>query len=78
MATLLNMVHTNEEVLRVWTTCVNDQDEQHTLLLDVIEEWITLRGHSMANMELEKYKKKKAVTTQKKRSLRKELHRQTK
>lgn len=47
MAALHNVVHKNEEVLRIWDMCVNDAsdvDEQRSLLLDIIKEWTTLRG----------------------------------
>ena len=44
------------------------------LLNDIVKEWIKVRGHSMAKMEMEQHKRKKNETN-KKRSLRTELRR---
>lgn len=50
---------------------MDDNKEHISLLLDVIKEWVKLRGRSIASIEMEKHKKK--ATTKKKRSLRTEL-----
>lgn len=63
------------DVLRIWAICAIDietTDKQMSVLLDIVKEWTKLRGHSIASMELEKYKKTKSDLT-KKKSLRKDL-----
>lgn len=68
------------DVLSAWGECsidIDSNDKQNSVLIDIVKEWVKMRGHSIASMQMEKHKKKKATTTQKKRSLRKELERQT-
>ena len=45
------------------------------LLKSIVEEWTTLRGHSLCNRIIERYKVVSAEETKKKKSLRKELKR---
>ena len=65
-------------VLHAWADCsidIESSDKQNYILMEIIKEWVKLRGHSIASMEEEQHKKKKAASTKKKRSLRKELER---
>ena len=69
---LVDKVSEDSDILRVWEECVVDaQEGQISLLHSIIKDWITIRGHHMANSEMEKHKKRAAST--KKRGLRKEL-----
>uniref|UniRef100_A0A1X7TFE9 Uncharacterized protein n=1 Tax=Amphimedon queenslandica TaxID=400682 RepID=A0A1X7TFE9_AMPQE len=64
------------DILQVWGKCIIEYDDNETeiLLNDIVKEWIKVRGHSMAIMEMEQHKRKKNETS-KKRSLRTELRR---
>lgn len=73
MATLHEMAHKDPDILNIWTECTQEVHEQTSLLHDIIKEWTKLRGHSIANMEMEKYKKKKASTTKKRQAYEKNL-----
>lgn len=61
------MAGVDPDILNIWGECVLDSD--NNLLIEIAK----LRGHSIASMQMEKYKKEKATCTTKKRSLRKEL-----
>ena len=80
MKSLHEMACNNADVLRIWGVCAIDIDsteKQLSILLEIVKVWTKSRGHSIASMEIEKYKKKKLAGTRKKKSLRKELQRQT-
>ena len=77
MDSLQSSICEDDNVQRAWAVCVDTVDTQQPLLVDIVKEWINYRGHSIAKMELEKYKKKKSITIKKKRSLRKELQRKS-
>ena len=64
------------DIIRVWRECVLDieETEKTTLLLDIIKEWVKIRGHSIADMAMEQHKKKKSEIA-KKKALRVELRR---
>ena len=51
-----------------------EETEKTTLLLDIIKEWVKIRGHSIADMAMEQHKKKKSEIA-KKKALRVELRR---
>ena len=77
LETLHDLVCKDEDIVRIWSMCVQgigDTSMQQSLLLEIVKEWIKVRGNAIADMELEKHKKTK-VTTTKKKSLRKELKR---
>jgi hypothetical protein len=64
----------NRNILKVWGECsmsIEDNEHQMSLLYDIVREWTKLRGHSIANITMEKFKKGKT----KKKGLRKELKR---
>lgn len=66
-------------VSMAWADCgaiyFDDIDKQNSLLHEIVKMYTKMCGHSVASMEMEKFKKKKVDTT-KKRRLRKELRRQ--
>lgn len=77
---LCKMACEDLDILNIWAECVpevHSVEKLTVLLFELIKEWTKLRGHSIADMEMEKYKKKKDSATKKKRSLRNELKRKT-
>ena len=78
MDTLKFMACEDPDILSIWSHLEEIDDistdvattMQSSLLVDIIQEWIKIRGHSIASIEIEKYKKGKAIT---KKSLHKGL-----
>ena len=50
-----------------------EETEKTKLLLDILKEWVKIRGHSIADMAMEQHKKKREIA--KKKALRVELRR---
>jgi hypothetical protein len=70
---------TNPAILQSWAECMvnsNDVDMQSSLLEDTVKTWIKMRGHSQVDSIIELHKKKFAKVA-KKKSLQKELARQS-
>jgi hypothetical protein len=59
------MALSHVEILLIWEKCVGN-DIEVDLLSSIVHEWIKLRGHSLACMEMEQYKKDKAQSVKKK------------
>ena len=55
------------------STDIDDEQDSITLLRELIELWLTIRGHSIAGQWLEVYKNSQSKTTKKSKSLRKTL-----
>ena len=75
---LLRIACLDADILSVWSTCTVDIDDTaktELLLKNIIDEWITMRGHSIVSMITENHKKNKHDTN-KKKGLRTELKRQ--
>ena len=76
MDTLKYMACQDPDILSIWSHLEEIDDistdtfMQNSLLADIIQEWIIIRGHSIASIEMEKYKKEKGIS---KKSLRKGL-----
>lgn len=59
---------------------LNIEEESHSaeLLMNVIQQWIKIRGFAITSMWMEEYKRSAQETTKGKKSLRKELNKKTK
>jgi hypothetical protein len=70
----------NAQIMAALRPCVIDSDIGNVELLDLLYkitmEWTKTRGNAMVSIEIEKYKKKKSATTNKRKSLRKDLQQQ--
>lgn len=79
ISALTSVAIKDPDVQYIWSVLsdMDDEDDVHAqcLLKSIIEEWITLRGHSLRNHFMEEYKLLSLQTKAKKRSLRKELKR---
>ena len=70
------VVCTNEHVQFLWATISLDiscEQNSQTLLKEIVELWVTMRGHSMASMVVEAYKRQKAKSTKGAKGIRKQL-----
>ena len=75
---LVRLVCEDNDVLFYWSMLAVDIDtEDHAtqLLKEIVEFWLTIRGFSIAGQWMEVYKRNKALTTKKSKSLRKTLKR---
>ena len=61
----MQAIKSDEDVLFAWSMVTLDlsEDESCLLLTDVIELWITIRGHSIASRLIEDYKEALRLTT---------------
>ena len=58
----------NPDILNVWSECtmgIDNLEKSTKLLQEVVNTWITIRGHSIANMAMEQHKKEKNDTNKK-------------
>ena len=55
---LYTSAYRDPDIIRVWRECVLDieETEKTTLLLDIIKEWVKIRGHSIADMAMKQHK----------------------
>jgi hypothetical protein len=64
MASIFKMAISDTNTLGIWEHIVlHSECCQLSILSSIIQELVKLRGHSIANMEMEKYKRKKANAT---------------
>ena len=66
------------DVQHLWSTVAMDTSDDKELLVEMIEEWVNMRGHSIRSKMLDDYKKvKREKKKSGKKALRKELKRAT-
>lgn len=72
---LIQAVECDEDVRFAWSLVALDlsEDDSYQLFKDVIELWLTIRGHSIASQLTEMYKEALGVNTGKNLALRKQL-----
>lgn len=65
------------DVLRHWSICSIDlpSDKKEYVLQQIVQKWITVRGHSLASKFMEQYKEAKKTLQEK--GVREELKKQT-
>ena len=59
----------------MWSTVAIDTSDDKELLIEVIEEWVNMRRHSIRSKILNNYKQQKREKKSGKKALRKELKR---
>lgn len=78
---LFSVIVNDEDVQFQWSMLsLNIEEESHSaeLLMNVIQQWIKIRGFAITSMWMEEYKRSAQETTKGKKSLRKELNKKTK
>ena len=66
----------DEHLQFLWSTIAIDitkESDSNLLLQEIVDCWVTIRGHSMTSMVVEMYKKRKAVNTKGSKGIRKQL-----
>ena len=76
--TIAHKTAEDSDVQHLWSTVALDISDDE-LLTEIIEEWVTMRGHAIRSQTLESYKRQKKDKKKKsgKNALRKELKRST-
>ena len=69
-ASLTVVVASDSDIQFVWSVVTHTEDEDNQisqqLLTSILKEWVVLRGHSLCNEFMEKYKRLHAQTKEKK------------
>ena len=73
--TIAHTIAENTDVQHLWSTVAMDTSDDKELLVEMIEEWVNMRGHSIRSKTLNNYKQQKKEKKKKsgKKALRKEL-----
>ena len=73
---MIKEVVQSDDIQFYWIICFNIDDEQvcDTLLLMITELYLTMRGFAYASIWIERYKQEAKKTTQRSKSLRKDLY----
>ena len=76
---MIKMILSNEDVLFYWTNAIadfeiDDKEVYDVLLKMIVELYVTMRGFSYASMWMEKYKKSSKKSTQRSKSLHRDLY----
>ena len=76
VADIENAAYLDPDIMRIWRNCsahILSNEDSDELLCTIIQEWITMRGHSLANKFMEDYKTLKKKETKKEKGVRGEL-----